>query len=593
MWPMFSPITRRSLKGKVRICNQLKNEKDELIVWWYGGIVKNYRAETVPKVVVFFRMLDENDKPDKFVRREIALTFLGLLRIGSIWKEGICRSEAVMPDIYNPNVDFTAGTWKFVAPWQSARNGEENPINQNDYPLHFPCDKNWLLDFPLENGKNLLIPCLEFFVRCYGRSAEVPRVLVTYPWGKVVRRFYVPFDQPVMPNTWPVKLASRIYNGDIVCLAHIYHDPYAKHAAKYINSQVETSFGNGEPFAFIKVSPWFQGKAQILASGLWINDGKTFLSLRLLGCSDPQEAPILRDRQNSNKTVGSAEGDEAGKAWNGAPPHVLNKLSDIVDLTDDEEPDHGSAIIEIEEPDFTVLGKSRVVIDVKRTRTTTAGKPSDGENPSAFSSGEAHSSGKGVGYASIHARPVMESNGMLRDMWNALLYLKMKYPDKIHSVEWFTFEDGFMENDEPHLVGLEAFEDTDEVESDIRNWLFFDTKTQTPRGILIARVTIKDKQVYLAELQRRPRIKTEEDGKKKPAEESFKGLIFILNKPEEFIEWLKFIRSQIRNIKGIVDRVVSKCTGIAATFSHRSAGYEEVPCEAAVLNALSKIGVAL
>lgn len=84
MYPLLSPITRRTLVSKVRICDQLKHEKDELIVWWYGGIVKNYRAESVPKVVVFFRKLDKNGNLGTFEPRYIALTFIGLLRIGSI-----------------------------------------------------------------------------------------------------------------------------------------------------------------------------------------------------------------------------------------------------------------------------------------------------------------------------------------------------------------------------------------------------------------------------------------------------------------------------------------------------------------------------
>lgn len=48
-----------------------------------------------------------------------------------------------------------------------------------------------------------------------------------------------------------------------------------------------------------------------------------------------------------------------------------------------------------------------------------------------------------MGQASIHAPIKLEPQGFLRNMWNALLYLKSAYPTAIHSVSWFTLEDGF------------------------------------------------------------------------------------------------------------------------------------------------------
>lgn len=589
---MLGRVSRRSLNGKVRICDSLKNEKDELIVWWYGGITKNYRAGTVPKVVVFFRKLDKDNKLGIFVRKDIALTFLGLLRIGSIWQAGSCRSEAVFPFLHEKfDVDFSQESWKFVSPAQAVQSGESNPISQIDYQLPFSFDRNWLLDFPLKDGGNLLIPCLEFLVRCYGRSEEVPRVLATYPWQQVQSRFYLPFDQPAIPNTWSVKLTSRVYNGDIVCLAHMLYDQYAERAAKNIYSQIETSFGNGNPFAFIKVAPWFQGDAQVLVSGLRINNGRTFLALRILGCSDPLEDPIQRDRENSNKADEPAERADVEKAWNGTPRRVLKRPPEIVDLTDDKEPDQGAASVEIEEPEFVVLGEQRIVIDVKRDRATTkSGTPGSGKEPGSFASGEPHGTGRGVGHASIHARPVMESQGMLRDMWKAMGVLKKKHPDSISSVEWFTFEDKYSTEDKPKLVGLKPFEG-EEVSTEIRNWLYHDTTKKIARGILVARIMVRGKSIYITEIQRRGYTREDEDGNSTDSEESFKGYIFILNDHAKFESWLRNLLSEIRYKKGVVQKLVGGCPGVAAAFKHSKAIRDVVSCESAVINALSKVGV--
>ncbi len=588
----------KHISRAIRFKGNLAGNNEDWVVWWYSGIYKNNSAESQPNVLIAFRVLSSDTLSDSVIYRRVPLTSLGQFRIGTVWKNSMCHSEIIFDSPKKSFlVDFTKGAWKLISFQEAAKNGDFPPYPMSAYQLLHDEDKNWLIEFPLQTGGKLLIPCIEFFSRCYGRSEELKRVLATYSWDgsdkdSVQKRLYAQLDEPEEPGKWKVKLKRRLTNGDVILLAHAKYERYTANAAKKIYSQIEAQYDPKNKYpAFIKVAPWFQGSAQLSVNGIWFDDKRSFLALQVIGCSDPSGVPIQRDRENGNKVNGADEqGGDA--ALQGKQQYALTKPHEIIDLTGDDEPDHGGAAIEIQDPDFVVLGVPRVVIDVRKDRANgSAGAHGKGDNATVFSSGEAHGSEKGVGYASIKARPVMESNGMLRDMWNALLHLKKKYPDAISSVEWFTFDDGFMESDEPRLVGLEAFDETDEVDTDIRNWLFFDTKMQMPRGFLVARVTIKDKLVYLAELQRRPRIKTEEDGKKTPAEESFKGLIFMLNKPEEFIEWLKFMRSQVRHVKGIVDRLVSGCPGIAGTFSHRAAKKEEVPCEAAAINAFSKIGV--
>lgn len=489
------------------------------------------------------------------------------------------------------DLDFTRGMWKFVSPAQAAKSGIENTINQNDYPLYFANDKNWLIDFPLPDGKNFLLSCTEFFVRYYGRSEEVPRVLATYSWEEVNKRFYVPFDQPVAPNTWPVKLKSRMYNGDVVFLAHMKYDPYTVFAAKSINSQIETSSLNKDPFAFIQVGPWFKGKAQVLVSGLWINNGKTFLALRILGGSDPKAAQIQRDRENSNQTD-PAVSSEFGDPIDGRPPRIIKRPPEVLDLTDDQEPDHGAASVEVEEPDFVVLGEPRAVIDVRRNKSTNKpGKPQDGRDPKEFSSGDPLGGGKGVGFASIHAPAVMESEGMLRDMWKALHHVKKKHPNLIKSVEWFTFDEGFSSSDEPKLVGLQPFNEDEEVDTDVRNWLYINVPEGVPRGILIARIFAAGKAIYIAEIQRRPRTKRDSAGNVVDAEESYKGFAFILDEQIQFELWLGKLLSDIRHVRGVVQKLVARCPGKADAFRHSTAKDDGVLCESAVLNALKKVGV--
>jgi hypothetical protein len=593
---LIAKISRVPRKGRARILKLIQPEHRELVVWWYGGIKKNQNAQTDPEIVVFFRVVESDGTLGDFVLKSIALTHLGLLRIGTIWKDGLCDSEIVLQKQNRIHVDFTPGAWDHVSPSQNIA-GNPSLIPYDDYPLRYRNDKNWLLDFPIANGKNALVPCVEFLLRMYGRTAEVPRVLVTHGWKEVEKHFYVEFDQPVEPGTWPVKLKKRMCNNDAVFLAYAKYDSYARLVSKAINSQVQAPYQPSDNHAFIKVAPWFQERAQMKAKGIWINSGKTFLVLRLDGCSDPQGVPIQRDRENSNKVDEPAEGDGIAEAWPGAGAPD-GRIMEIIDLTDTDEPDHGAVSVEIEEDDFEVIGTPREVIDVVRYRARTAGgKKGGGEKPDAYSTGEMRGTGKGVGHASIQAPQItetaMESKGMLRDMWDAMYGLQTRYPSCVDSVEWFTFENGYRRDATPRLIPLTPFEPTDKVLGSIKNWLYMDTVSKTLRGILVSKIMAGGKSVHIVEIQRRQREKLAEDGVTDKSEEAFSGLVFVLDEDADFEAWLYTLLSDIRHVKGILKNLSIACPGKMDDFRHSSALADEMPCDTAVLNALRKVGVIL
>lgn len=575
--------------------SSLKDNSGSLVVWWYGPVSKNTRAQSVPKAVVFFRRLDGNGNLGQIIRRETALTHLGLLRIGSVWNNGVSNASITLPT-ETFDVSFSPDDWETISPYSVVHNEKRNnPIHPNEYPLYFSPDKNFLLDFSLPDGRNLLIPCTEFFVRCYGRSAEARRILATYPWEEVLRRLFKPIEEPVLPNTWPVKLTSRLYNDDAVFLAHVLYDPYACRAAKNIYGQIETAFDANNPYVFLQTTPWFQGPAKLFVAGISINGGKTFLGLRILGCSDPGGKTILRDKENTKSKDGSTGADFNDAKGSGYPVKKLCQLPDIINLTADDEPDHGASRQEIQEEDFVVLGEPRKVIDVRRakghqsaTRIVTKGEET------SFSTGEAYGSAKGVGYASIHSHAVMESQGILRDMWSAVLYLKNKQPDIIQSAEWFTFKDGFNSDPDPKLIALMPFENEDlDIDSRTRKWLYNDTSLQTPRGVLIIKIKTSGKSVYIFEIQRRIRKTKHSDVRRKKAEETLTGLVFELNDQSRLHQWVRRFLAEVRHVKGVVQRLTGGCPGIAHAFKHSPASDEQVPCEAAVRNALGKVGVEL
>jgi hypothetical protein len=589
---------------KLRRINSVVSLKDcslglggeAVITWWYSGFYKNRKDVSQPLVLVLLRKITAAGISDEVIQRRVPLVALGQLRVGTIWRDDRCQAEAYFDQERFP-VDFTAGRWRFISFAEAIRRQDAPPYPMDIHQLHVEHDRNWLIEFGLPNGGKLLVPCIEFFSRCYGRSGELKRVLATYPWhghgDTAVSRLYAPLETPDSPGRWQVRLRKRLHNGDVVFLAHAKYDEYTKRIAKSIHAQLEANYDPKLVYpAFIRVGPWYQGPAELKVEGIPFDNGKSFLALRVLGMSDPGGSLIVRARENSHDADSPAP-EGSPEAWAGAPERVLPKHPQIIDLTGDLEPDHDAGAVEIQDPVFEVLGEARAVIDVRAaqatTRSGTKGPPSD---VSSVSGGEAHGSGKGVGYASIHAKPVFESNGTLRDMWDAMLRLQATRPDIVQSVAWFTFVDGFKADPTPGLVALEPFKENDEVSSEVRRFPFMDPGAQSLRGILVARLITPGGPAYIVEIMRRPKKIASEDGTIKDTEEAFQGLVFRLQNDNQLIPWLRELMARIRHEKGVFKRLTGSCPGVAYSFSHRFSsklGEDSLPCESIVLAAIAKL----
>ncbi|WP_308389812.1 hypothetical protein [Acidithiobacillus sp. AMEEHan] len=173
---------RVSLQKTKTFCLEDTSLKDasKSVVWWYGPVLKNSRAHSVPKIVVFFRRINDKGELGGIFQREAALTHLGLLRIGSVWHNGMSNTK-IKYKKETFAISFNDDFWEILSPHNSVQGSKGcNPIPSVDYRLAYPFDKNYLLSFQLNDDRRLLIPCIEFYARYYGHSSEIKRVLATY-----------------------------------------------------------------------------------------------------------------------------------------------------------------------------------------------------------------------------------------------------------------------------------------------------------------------------------------------------------------------------------------------------------------------------
>lgn len=562
-----------------------------------------------PSALVEFRRLLNDDtvdeSPGSSTVRKIPITALGQVRIGTVWTNQVCNREALF-DIQEFDVDFTqcSGAWRFVTFFENSHNQKPAPFPlQIHRPPYQVQDRSWLLEFDLASGGKVVIPCLEFFTRCYGRGSEMRRVLTTYPWDgqgedTCMYRFFAPSEMHEEPDkAWKVNLRKRMVNDDTVFLAHAKYDRYTARAARSIYGQLEAQFSNQpKATAFLKVAPWFQGPAKMKVAGHAFENGKSFLGLQVLGCSHPAGIVIDRGRENDNGGDSPPNNDDnEGTAWKGAIERKLIKPPEIISFVDSD-PSHLVTPIEIEDTDFEILGEPRTVREVKPKQTTTrAGVRGQGPEGGSSSGGEPHGTGQEVGHGAINSRTQLESKGILRDMWEAMRFLQTEHPQAIQSVRWYTFQTGFSDVQETSIISLTRFSDHEDVEPEpeMRTWVFLDRRSDIVRGILVARMMVQGKAVDFFEIQRKPRNKKSKDGDAKRGEENYKGLACVLNPGASFEGWVKAFLAKVRYARGVVDRLVGDVPGLAKTFVHQPASHDRVPCEAVVVNALRKLDIHL
>ena len=560
-------------------------------------MLKNPKAESLPHVALWCRKLKGDGSFGSFFRRDVGITDLGLLQVGTIWEGGTCKAQLAFEE-REFDVDFTPGKWQFNSQnAHFARLGKEL-IPSKDHPLRYPnTDRSELLEFQTADGKTLLVPCLEFYSRFYGRSGHVARVLATYKWSDAEKRLYLPFEYPPTPGHWPIKLASSTYNTDAVFLAHVKYDLYATLAAKCIYSQLETQYTKQRGMAYPQVPTWFKGPVKLLVQGCELDD-KRFLALRITGGSEPEGPEVDAFRENPGMADEPASDGAPLTRWQGGRNLRLDDPGHIVNLTPDDEPDRDGRIVEILNPEFRVVGQKRKVVRHKSAKATTRSRKADArEDSEQYSPGERYGSARGTGFASIHTQLALESKGAVWDVWNALMYLRTASPDLVTAVGWYSPDQSRfvldVEATTPHLAALLPYDEAEKklLPATAARWVFKDASQTEQRGVLVALVRTPSQSACLFEVERR-RIKPRpKNGNEDEKEESYCGLALVppLDKPAK--DWIAEVLAGIRKECGVMERVINHFPYQARDYRRSNSVTDEVAGHSTVVNALEKVDI--
>lgn len=544
---------RKASKSNVNFAGVLQKKGYDLLVWFYGGLWKSSNASHEPLVDVVFRRLNADGTLGAIEVVPAALSFLGHLRVGSCWRDGQWVGAMDMEVLPLTFVDFQEGhKWRLVQTRDTVLMGHP------DHEIPWREGATWLVEIDFEDTKKLLIPCVEFFTRYYGRNSESARVIASYSWDIAVERFF--YDRPTEPGDQRVCLKNWVSSYEAVFLWHVLYDPCTKRACKNIYSELESQFGpaTSSARAQLKAGPWFEGRAMLMGTGKWLDDD-TFLCLDLTSVSEPQGAPVQLER-SSFVTDGTHDG-----GW--CRQNRIKQLPENqrVSLTDVEPPDVDSETLRVPNPAITLLGDRRRVITSHRTYTSTGGRtiPPSTDHP-LHAPGEGKGTDKDVGRVEFHTDLKWEKQGDLKDIWEACERLAEKYP-LITSVEWFTFKHGYRRVGPPELELLLPLKNTS-VSPKVRNWAYLDVREKVMRGLLIIRIRAAKRSFYIIESQRRPRYVSENEDEDAPG---LQGLLLEINASGTDTEHaLREVCSKIRYVQGQVKNIQLDSGFPRTTFNH-------------------------
>lgn len=480
---------------------ELAKVRGQVVVCWHGGLQKNHSPNTVPLAEVMLRTLHPDNNFGSLVRQDVVISHLGSLRVGTVWKQGNLIGEIGMDRLRPQIVNFDPRSWQLV----TAKSASLFESYMQQLPKR--SGSSWLIQLKTASGETILVPCLEFLTRCYGRSSETARLLVTYGLKTIQDLYFYEFNPN--PERLLLKLERGVSIREAPFLAHAMYDDYTRNICQSLHNKLQAEFKPGTQ-AFIQVSPWFKGQGQIEGQGYWI-DEKTFLLLRVDGLSEPDGPPITVEYKRYTKDA-AEQGTSTGRPYSRKLPPGASTVA--VSITGTEAPNSKTSQT-VYDPPFRTLGTKRKLHHRKKFIPGQAGRPVPGVEKDRLAPGDARGNGEGGG-KSEHVSPEATPEGIVALMWQTCLSLAQSLPTYISELGWYTKAFGFQ------TEGVPRFE-----------YLSFPTKKKRapirlPKPVLIIRMMVGGRHIYILEIHRNPRKSEDENGITKHVEDSYRGLMVEL-----------------------------------------------------------------
>ncbi|MFT3812963.1 MAG: hypothetical protein QM740_06245 [Acidovorax sp.] len=583
------PITIEHAPKQFEI-SDLRLPRDEYYaLLWYGANIKPYTRGKVPRVIIFFKQLRKGILQEGWTKISAPVTDLGQMRIGSIWRNGLSTHQIVF-ETHHYSGFYTETQWEQIT---SVKEVGSNLIPPADYPLHYPyTDHSPLLQFRAQ-GKTLLVPCLEFFTRCYAHSSETNRILMTYNQEEISNRLMLHESIKTVPGVKSVWVPPGVAIADARLLAQLRYDKVAWRRVCSIHAALDQQlYEKKRDLAYIPIGPWHYGPAQLKVEGVRLSTSD-FLGLRIIGHTLPEDGIHALYEQRDQATEG-----ENGRHQ--LPQREIKEIPEgqTIAVTGAQMADRDTDMYLLKDPDIEILNtppkitKEAITKDRGRAESKTPSAPSDVAAP-----GETGGTGKRTAGLRTLSDAMLTSHGSVRDLWNGLLDVQNANAGIIKSLCWYHSEHKFSRTDIQAYIELPPppLDKNDAKSKDIRTWL---KKSSLPssRGVCVIKIVTPSITGYIIEILRATKI--EADGNLLNSEgklselENFCGLAVIPPNGIDFESWLKEALEAISRELGIMSKVLCRIQfTLGEDYKRVTKHNNKATGQATAMNALRKLGI--
>ena len=245
------------------------------------------------------------------IERWVAISALPILTIGSLWQKGAKVYEPDYQVEIFKNLKINPETASFMKAGKDL--DEHFLLPMGKHPWHRLHTHSYCVLVALENGKRLVIPCMELIRFYFGSSSNFIQRLFTEPLSEGtlwISKKYDPFT-----DSMHLVLANRLSGASASDIGRIAGSKMAWRSAAGIYSSCAKAGVQGQPIYPYTGFP-FEGETDLSVSGIWLPFGdqqdETFLVYRINTCTYP--FPFKKLTYNLANSRVSTGGGEGGKA---------------------------------------------------------------------------------------------------------------------------------------------------------------------------------------------------------------------------------------------------------------------------------------
>lgn len=341
----------------------------EYIVVWYDEELifhrKNTQANVKIKLVNLTRPTYGDGHKLSVLYITVPINVLHYFSIGSVWKNGKAIKQVQLKEYLitaNQEVGEERDNVSYCSFNDTKHQRRSTPFEPNLYTIDSDCnnyryDQNQLIKIQKE-GTDFIVHPLQLFCSHYGMSADIKRILATYNWDNIRKRFYLDENEASLHSQKHVLLPKHFVKKDSIFLYHLKYDATTSNKVKKLRQEILLSH---QTHISINVPFWHTQPVQLKIRGIELGD--VVLCAEVIGINQPEGDDITLVLHRNKKADG-----EGTLPDNGEKPIIKRykrevETESLANKIVDSEPDNRT-VQDIKKL-FENLGKQRIINQIK------------------------------------------------------------------------------------------------------------------------------------------------------------------------------------------------------------------------------------